>query len=322
MDLDGDGQRDVISGSWPGQLYVFLGKADGTFAKARTLKDKDGDDIEVGNATVPFVVDWEGDGDLDLLVGDILGQVHLLRNESGDKRLQWGDAKSLMAEAQAIRIPGGDSGPVVVDWDADGRHDLIVGAGDGSVLFFKNLSRDGAPLLRAADTLVPASKEYPSSNDKQAQTSPCGSRAKIATADWNADGKLDLLLGDFGMGTPRLIELTEKDEARRDELKARLEELNKLAPALYIPAYNKVLVEMGYAPIDAEQDEDGNVQFPTKLPVPDKRTQEFSDLIMKAVQTEEPIMAHQKEMGEVYEELGGLEGRAEPHGHVWVFLRK
>ena len=324
MDLDGDGNRDVISGSWPGALYLFRGKADGTFAKATKLEDKDGEDIVVGSASVPYAVDWEGDGDLDLVVGNIDGDVNLLLNESNGKALKWGAAKKLMADAQVIRVPGGDSGPVVADWDGDGRHDLLLGCGDGSVRFYKNMMPSGEPLLRGGDVLVPASKSYMANRGKEdGAASPCGSRAKIATADFNADGTLDLLLGDFSMGKAEQSDLTDEQEARRDQLQAEIDKLNKTAPAIYLPVYNKVLVEMGYAPIKMEKDKDGNLQFPRKLPVPDDKMQDFGEKAMKAVQADEAASALQEKMAALYQELGPLQGQSHsPHGHVWVFLRK
>ena len=42
MDLDGDGRTDILSGSWPGEIYFFRRKADGTFAVAEKLKDRHG----------------------------------------------------------------------------------------------------------------------------------------------------------------------------------------------------------------------------------------------------------------------------------------
>ena len=48
MDLDGDGIRDLISGSWPGELFWFRGKGKGAFAPPVKLKDKDGKTINIG----------------------------------------------------------------------------------------------------------------------------------------------------------------------------------------------------------------------------------------------------------------------------------
>ena len=48
MDLDGDGIPDLISGSWPGELFFFRGKGKGHFDAPIKLKDKNGKTINVG----------------------------------------------------------------------------------------------------------------------------------------------------------------------------------------------------------------------------------------------------------------------------------
>ena len=35
MDLDGDGRSDILSGSWPGEIYFFRRLTDGSFAEGR-----------------------------------------------------------------------------------------------------------------------------------------------------------------------------------------------------------------------------------------------------------------------------------------------
>ena len=78
MDLDGDG-LDVISGSWPGELYFFRRESDGKFAAGEKLKDPSGTPISFGSASTVFAVDWDSDGDLDLLLGNINGGVGALK---------------------------------------------------------------------------------------------------------------------------------------------------------------------------------------------------------------------------------------------------
>ena len=48
MDLDGDGIKDILSGSWPGEIFLFRGQRDGGFAPPEKLKDKKGNIINVG----------------------------------------------------------------------------------------------------------------------------------------------------------------------------------------------------------------------------------------------------------------------------------
>jgi hypothetical protein len=48
VDLDGDGQLDLISGSWPGEIFFFRGKGSGQFEAPIKLKDKNGKAINIG----------------------------------------------------------------------------------------------------------------------------------------------------------------------------------------------------------------------------------------------------------------------------------
>ncbi|MFC1543701.1 FG-GAP repeat domain-containing protein [Gemmatimonadota bacterium] len=199
MDLDGDGIRDIISGSYPGELYLIAGRPEGGFRAPVVIADRDGDPIRLSSASVPFAVDWDRDGDLDLAVGDIRGRVHFVRNESGDGSLSLGGDELVEAEGEQIACGQGDAGPVVADWDGDGTLDLILGTGEGSVLLYRNTVRQGPPRLLAPTVLVPPSSLKPG-NEPSSDASPApGIRAKVCVDDWNGDGRLDLIVGDFGV---------------------------------------------------------------------------------------------------------------------------
>lgn len=196
VDLDGDGLADIITGSWPGELCIFRRQENGNLAALEHIADSQGQPINPGSASTVFAVDWDGDGDLDLLLGNIQGEVLLSRND-GTRRAPFYQApEKLHGGGSAISVAGGDSAPTAADWDGDGRLDLIVGCGDGSVLLFRREAGDGQPILAAARPLVaPAGTEIP---PDAAEPKP-GRRAKPCVADFNGDGLLDLLVGDFAM---------------------------------------------------------------------------------------------------------------------------
>jgi hypothetical protein len=217
VDLNGDGQADVISGSWPGEIYFFQRRDDGKFAAAETLKHRDGTPIKVGSASAVFAHDWNGNGRLDLVIGDIEGSVWLVSNEGDAKQPVWGEAKKLAAGGDDIRVSGGDAGPFVADWNGDGKADLVVGCGDGSVVWYRNIGEPGQPKLEAAKELVPAGS--------YSEGGKPGTRAKVCVVDYNGDGQLDLLVGDFGVSTSPRDDLTEEDKAAQQKLQAEVNEL-------------------------------------------------------------------------------------------------
>jgi hypothetical protein len=306
VDLDADGQRDVITGSWPGELYWFRGESGGKFAAAEQIKGYDidpdesifsklfkkkGEDkptiLRVGNASAVFAADWDRDGDLDLLVGNISGQVYLAANEGSPQKPSFARPVALSADDKEIKVPHGDAGPAVADWDGDGKQDLVVGAGDGSVVWYPNTGTAEKPVLGAAKTLVAAS---PSSDygdlEKRAAASKTpapGSRAKICVTDYDGDGKLDLLLGDFNSTVIKQRDLTSEEK----ELATKARE-----------NYSRVIKEYVKAVSDATSSGD-----------------KADEIKKKQQQAIEKLTEAQKEMAQ-YEQY-----RHEHHGYVWFFKR-
>ena len=48
MDLNNDGHKDIISGSWPGEIFFFKGKGNGKFTAPEMIKNKEGEYINIG----------------------------------------------------------------------------------------------------------------------------------------------------------------------------------------------------------------------------------------------------------------------------------
>ena len=81
MDLDRDGIPDLLTGSFqPGDVLLFAGRKGedgGGFAPPRALVDRHGEVLRVGRASWPQAVDWDRDGDLDLVLGNMYGALFL-----------------------------------------------------------------------------------------------------------------------------------------------------------------------------------------------------------------------------------------------------
>jgi hypothetical protein len=216
VDLDGDGRTDILSGSWPGEIYLFRRNKDGSFATAEILKGTDGQPLNVGHAAAAFAADWMGTGRLDLVVGTILGHVLLIPNESKGKELAFGTPRKLEIGGEPLKVDG-EAAPVVADWDGDGRLDLIVGAADGSVVWYRNIGTRTEPRLEGPRTLVDCSSRAVGRDGRRGM-GDWGIRVKPCVADWRGDGRLALLLGEYGEGFNARPSMTqsEKDE----ELKA------------------------------------------------------------------------------------------------------
>jgi hypothetical protein len=105
---------------------------------------------------------------------------------------------------------------VVADWDGDGRLDLIVGAEDGSVVWYRNADGAAGPRLEAARPLVGKSPIGWGSDERRGPRD-WGLRVKPCVFDWDGDGRPDLLLGDLCGGFNGRPDQTgqEKEEERR-----------------------------------------------------------------------------------------------------------
>jgi hypothetical protein len=142
----------------------------------------------------PCVTDWNGDGKKDLLVGyQIAGKIALFINSGTDAEPVFTDFQNLQFYDpnhgwQDILHPSGGCGapaPWVCDFDADGKRDLLVGAGhDGTVWFYRNTNTDAEPRLVSQGQLKVGSDILTVS-----------SRANPCFYDWDEDGLPDLLCG-------------------------------------------------------------------------------------------------------------------------------
>jgi hypothetical protein len=296
VDLDGDGRTDLISGSWPGEIYLFRRQKDGSFADGEALKDKAGKPVNAGSASAAFAFDWDGDGKPDLIVGTVDGSVWLLRNVGERAKPVFAEPSELIADGKPVKVPG-DAAPVVADWDGDGKPGLVVGAGDGSVVWFRNTGTATAPKLGPARTLVP-----PSVASEGARPDPgpgqWGTRAKPCVVDWNGDGKPDLLVGDvngYFQGKPAQ---TPEEKAEEERAKMRLPNLRREWAA-------------AYKAFTAAQD----APEPADPAARDAHRRKVADLRARVTRLKDELAREQEAEGKYT--AGYMH-----HGYVWVFLRQ
>jgi hypothetical protein len=303
VDFDGDGIGDILSGSYDGDLYFFKGKGQGEFAAPVKLQ-RDGHDINLGASSTVFATDWRGTGRLDLLVGGMRGDLYLIPNDGTNANPAYGTPRKLEAGGRPIQGPHhGDSQPVAADWDGDGLLDLIVGWGDGSVVWYRNVGSRREPKLAKGVTLVGATPppNYDDNAPPSRDTKP-GVRAKVCVVDWNGDGRLDLLVGDFGGIYGAKANLSEEDQKIEEEANRKLQELEKKVKPFY-DEYSRRLKT------PAKDDNSAQAK---------RERQQKAQEVLK----QKEFHALQKEMQQVAETVRKFRRPPLHQGHVWLYLRK
>lgn len=212
MDLNNDGRRDILSGSYSrsdgemaGLFQVLYGAANGKFRKAEVVKGTDGqpliipadeDQLIEKICTRPFAVDWDGDGHLDLVVGNFAGSFYWFQGE-GQGKFQ-PKPKAILAGKEPLVVDGHHSDPFAIDWDGDGDLDLLSGSGQGGVYLSENVAGPRKlPQMRPFQVLIKPGRaieegEILNEDDLKGPTQS----TRVWVADVNGDGKLDLLVGD------------------------------------------------------------------------------------------------------------------------------
>jgi hypothetical protein len=221
VDVDGDGQLDVLTGSdnccdgEPG-FYWFRRESNEKFAampKVRVTVPVEGFELQQRMTTT--LADWDGDGRLDVIVSQTRVQPAVYMSDGA-----WSAAaREVVAGIPVLGRPEHlFTQPCVVDWDGDGRLDLVVPVfrvledrktAVYDLAWHRNVSPARPPRLAASERLTTLAGDKVLSG--------------LSVADWDGDGWPDLIVGYNGIsrdkGLAGVLVYPRDSEVNRDRLR-------------------------------------------------------------------------------------------------------
>jgi hypothetical protein len=204
VDWDLDGKLDVVVNDIWGEVVWYRGTGDlQELEGARNVEvewngpapkpewvwwEPVGKQLLTQWRTTPEVVDWDKDGLPDLVMLNHQGYLCLFRRARVDGKLVLRAPERIFVteSGRFLNLANGRAGSSgrrkidLVDWDGDGDLDLITDSDQGPVWYENRGDLQRAVMVqRGLVTRAPLAGHNPTPN----------------AADWNGDGKLDLLIG-------------------------------------------------------------------------------------------------------------------------------
>ena len=321
VDFNADGHIDIVTGTYDGSPHVALGSADG-FQPPKRILDSDGErvlltqfwnyDAEKWDDTDRTIednkdgqlhcisavaIDWDDDGDFDLLMGDKnRGRLFRQMNEGTNAAPAFtGTNIPVLAADQPFELDGGMTAPYLVDWDADGRTDVVCGSfGDsygqgagGGIYWYRNIGKIGDPQFAKPVTLI-----EPSEKNASTATRP-DSGLYVDVVDYNGDGSLDLVVGGYSHWSPERKPLTEEQRQQVKDLEAQLQDLTK-----------------------ALSEQQTKVRLETKDLSPEERNAK-----LKEIYATDEYRRQMDEYAKIAKQLAELNPQDQRDAFVWLYLR-
>ncbi len=200
-DFDNDGDLDLLCGEFMDGFTYFENtgtRSEPVYATGFKLSGADGKPLVMHVQMItPTAIDWDQDGDQDLIVGDEDGRVALVEHTGA---IQNGipvfeQPVFFQQEADTLKF-GALVTPYAHDWDGDGDEDLVCGNTAGNIAIFSNLDGKGtkwsAPEMLQVDgddfrVLAGANGSI------QGPAEAKWGYTTLSVADWDEDGKDDII---------------------------------------------------------------------------------------------------------------------------------
>ncbi len=188
VDLDADGDLDLVVGVNDGTIRYQenTGTAGAAVFTERSGAANPFAAIDESWRNSPSFGDVDGDGDLDLVIGEAYGEIlNYFENTGAAGAPVFVQRTGAANPFNGLNV-GGNSNPFLVDIDGDGDLDAVVGQSNGSLTFLENTGSAAAPTYVARSGAA---------NPFDGVT--VGSETMPTFADLDGDGDLDALIGNY-----------------------------------------------------------------------------------------------------------------------------
>ncbi|MBL7939025.1 MAG: T9SS type A sorting domain-containing protein [Flavobacteriales bacterium] len=189
-DVDGDGDKDMYIGDQGGVIHFYRNTATGPIAQfvldQPNITDSEGEVIDLGMNVTPQFNDMDGDGLLDLIVGEQNGNLNYLRNSGTATDAAWtlvtDSLGHVMTEGEYSQ---GFSVPFLFE-NAQGDREMLVGSDPGWLWHYTNIDGNLDGTWTLTDTSFMDIRD--------------GYRTSLCLYDFTGDEELDLVIGNFQGG--------------------------------------------------------------------------------------------------------------------------
>lgn len=205
-DFDSDGDLDLLCGEFLDGFTYFQNtgnRTDARLAPERRLVAPNGQPLHMDlQMIVPVALDWDRDGDVDLIVGDEDGRVAFVEHTGrvSDGLPIFHAPRYFQQHADEVKF-GALVTPFSFDWDGDGDEDLLCGNTAGYIGLIENLDGGNPPRWAAPVRLTVDEEPIRIQAGKNGSIQgPCEAKwgySTLSVADWDADGLSDLVVNSI-----------------------------------------------------------------------------------------------------------------------------